>query len=260
MVDLKSFPPYLQIEVSNHVATITLTRPEFENRFNEFVGIDEHGALRRFMREAGDDPDIRVVILTGAGTEWFSAGSLPANLNSEEQHKVGSKDAEVLELVEHIHWDINWVREIIEYKKPLITALNGNVAAKPLTWAFLSDFCIAERHVKMRDMHVVNGIASSSPAYIWPKSTSLMKARKYMMTSQWFDAETADKMGLITEVVESGTSKARAADLARELAGFRPETLYLTKRYLNANLVADYNEIYVPAFISMISMLPRKSS
>ena len=60
-----------------------------------------------------------------------------------------------------------------------------------------------------------------------------MKAKRYVLTGEWIDALEAERIGLVSEVVETGSSLDRATEYATTLAALRPETLQLTKRAFN---------------------------
>ena len=60
-----------------------------------------------------------------------------------------------------------------------------------------------------------------------------MKAKRYILTGEQFTAEEAERMGLVTEVVDTGGALTRATELAERLASLRPEAVQATKRILN---------------------------
>jgi len=257
MLRNEDFPEYLDIRMVDSIAILTLNRPEAENRFRHFEEVPE---FRRFIREADKDKDILAIVLTGAGNEWFSAGPLTDNWGSVQQIDVGWDEDDLDYIRNDAQWDNDWVREILEVRKPILTALNGSAMGKPMTWALLTDFVIAEEHAELRDMHVTSGVSSATGPFIWPMTTGLMHAKRWIMTGDPIDATTAANIGLVTEVVSSGNSLERALEYARKLVALRPETLWMTKRAINNWLLNKNNELFVPALISELSMLPRKKN
>jgi enoyl-CoA hydratase len=139
--------------------------------------------------------------------------------------------------------------------KPVITALNGSVTGGALTGVVLSDVVIAERHVRLRDGHVVDGMASATGPMLWPLDVGILRAKRWLLTGDWIGAEEAERIGLVTEVVERGTSLARALTYAEQLAALRPEAVALTKRAINSWLVGHVRDVFDPAFAAEVALL-----
>ncbi len=120
---------------------------------------------------------------------------------------------------------------MLDFPKPVVTALDGSpdVPTIPLC----TDVVVAERHVVFDDHHVPLGVVSATQPLLWPLSAGLMKAKKYILTGEKLSAEEAERIGLITEVVDTGESLRRATEIAERLASLRPEAVQATKRLLN---------------------------
>ena len=157
---------YLTVEVRDGVAFATRNRPENKNRYTS----SEEAEYPRFLREASQHPDVRAIVVTGAGDEWFCAGvDLPSrHADIEYDAYVGSgrdpsmpayPSSEVPEgaLVRALLGDADTMQPL-RTPKPIITALNGSIAGGVLTSVLLTDVVIAERHVRLRDVHVNAGL------------------------------------------------------------------------------------------------------
>jgi enoyl-CoA hydratase len=118
--------------------------------------------------------------------------------------------------------------------KPIIAAINGWAMGAGLAFALLCDMIYAERGVMMADGHIRAAIAAGDAgALIWPLTVGLTKSKRYLLTGDAIDADEAERIGLITEVVEPGTSLAVATAMARRLANGPQLAIRYTKRALN---------------------------
>jgi enoyl-CoA hydratase len=258
---------YLIVEVRDGIAFATRNRPDNMNRYSS----DEEAEYPRFLREASEHPDVRVMVVTGAGDEWFCAGvDLPSRHRDVEYDAyVGSgrnpnmpayPSSEVPDaaLLRALLGDAE-VMQPLRTPKPIITALNGSVAGGVLTSVLLTDIVIAERHVRLRDVHVNAGLVAATSAMLWPMSTGVLRAKRWLLTGDWLDAEEAERIGLVTEVVDTGTSLERAAAYAQHLAALRPETLWLTKRAINNWLINRIPDVFNPAFAAEVTLFPKET-
>jgi enoyl-CoA hydratase len=254
---------YLSVEVRDGIAFATRNRPGNKNRYTSA----EAPEYPRFLREATAHPDVRAIVVTGAGTDWFCAGEdLPSrHADADYDAFVGSdrdpnttpysaSELPDAALVNALLGNAE-VLQPLRTPKPIITALNGSVAGGVLTSVLLTDVVVAERHVRLRDMHVAAGLVSATGAMLWPMSTGILRAKRWLLTGDWIDAEEAERIGLVTEVVDSGASLERASAYAAHLAALRPETLWLTKRAINNWLIAHVDDVFTPAFAAEIALL-----
>jgi len=257
---------YLEIDLQDGVAIATRNRPDKKNRY---LPGEEEAEYPRFLREASDDPAVRAVVVTGAGDEWFCAGAdTPSRYaDAEYDASVGSgrdpnvplypsSDVSEAALVRALLGDADLMAPL-RMAKPVITALNGSVAGGVLTGVLLTDVIVAERQVRLRDVHVNAGVVSATGPMLWPMNTGVLRAKRWLLTGDWLDAEEAERIGLVTEVVERGASLDRALEYARHFAALRPESLWLTKRALNNWLLAHVADVFNPAFAAELALYPR---
>jgi len=94
--------------------------------------------------------------------------------------------------------------------KPIVSAVNGEIGGAGLTLALLTDVVVIERQITIKDAHVLVGSASSSGPFIWPRSIGLMRAKRYILTGEVITADEAERIGLVSEVVDTGKSVERA--------------------------------------------------
>jgi enoyl-CoA hydratase len=128
------------------------------------------------------------------------------------------------------------VHAFVDLEKPLVAALNGDTVMIGVTIALMADIVVAERHIQLRDAHVPLGVSASTGPLIWPPSVGLLRAKRYLLLGEAISAVEAERIGLVTEVVDSGAAEARALEYAEALAALEPDAVRCTKRALNRSL------------------------
>jgi len=220
MMDYSGYK-FLAIDVKDGIAFITINRPEKMNATDR----EGHGELPKILRDLALDDEVKVAVVTGAGKAFSIGGDLEMmeQMNAHPEQLIGLLD-EARELV-NAHIDL---------EKPIIAAINGYAMGAGAIFGLLCDFVIAERKAKMADGHVRAAVAAGDGgALLWPLTMGLAKAKRYLLTGDWITAEEAERVGLITEVVENGESLKRATQIAKRLVAGPQTAIRYTKRALN---------------------------
>jgi enoyl-CoA hydratase len=202
---------FLRYEASNHIASVTFASPETGNMYLR----DQEWELFDVLRRISEDDAIHVAVVTGDG-EAFGGG----NPRKGDPYSAPGYYERAMRLFEE------WTR----VDKPIIVALNGPGL---LTLPLLSDVVVAERHVTIVDPHVLSGVPSATGSFLWPMSTGLAKAKRYILSGEGISAEEAERIGLIAEVVDTGQSRPRAMQIAAGMAALEPVGVQMSKRALN---------------------------
>lgn len=216
---------FFKIDVADGIATVMFNRPD---RGNNWALAEEH-EFYSLPNDLATDPNIKAMILTGAG-DVFSGGA---------HHSDDPFDA-----FDYYDRSCRLFGAWMNIDKPVVVAVNGAIGGSGLTLAMFGDIVVAERHVAFGDPHVKGGVASATGPFQWPPSVGLMRAKKYLLTGESFSAELAEQMGLISEVVDTGTSLARAREYATTLAALPPAAVQATKRNLNQWLRVAFGPIF----------------
>jgi enoyl-CoA hydratase len=165
-------------------------------------------------------------MITGTG-DAFSAGPLA---DPTAPPSVGPT-ADVSSIIEEVR---ELVYGAIDCDKPVACAINGVVRGSALTFALLADVIVIERHVVLADTHVLAALTAGDGGVLtWPLAIGLVRAKRYLLTGDPMSAEDAQRLGLVTEIVEQGQSKARARRYAERWASGPQTALRTTKRALN---------------------------
>lgn len=223
MVDYSIYQDVI-VEKKNKVMTITLNAPESLNSFTAGM----HTTMSKIWDDVNDDPEVHVVVLTGAGRA-FSAGGNVVNM----QKKIDDPDL----------WDAGMpeakriVFRMLECDKPIIARLNGHAVGLGATVALLCDVIIAAEHVKIGDPHVNAGlVAGDGGAVIWPQLVGFARAKEYLLTGDLMSATEAERIGLINHVVPADQLDEKVYGLANRLAAGAMKSIRWTKQTINIPL------------------------
>lgn len=199
-------------ELSEHVGTVTLNRPDKLNAFNQRM-CDEFEHLWNAVRL---DDDVHVVVLQANGDRAFCTGvdvreglDFPANVwsRSDPGVQLGPKHNKV------------W--------KPLLTALHGMVAGGALYWVNESDIVICSDDATFFDPHVSYGMTAALEPIGLLQRVPLGEVLRMTLLGldERMSAERAREIGLVSEVVTRDTLRPRAAELARIIAAKPPAAI-----------------------------------
>ena len=190
-------------EVDDGIATITLNRPA---RLNAWTGQLGTAYFDR-LDEAADDPDVKVIIVTGAG-RGFCAGADMDMLQGIGEAGGSARDAETRT---HTH--------ATGVPKPVIAAINGACAGLGFVHAMMADFRIAAEGAKFTTAFSRRGlVAEHGVSWVLPRLTGPSVALDLLMSGRVFLADEAKELGVVNRVVAPDELMSTAMAYARELA------------------------------------------
>lgn len=204
------------------VATICFNRPGKLNALTAEMSRD----FLRAIRELGDDSEIRVVILTGAGRAFCVGGDLAL----EESFTALTFQRE-LELFAET------VMAILSCPKPFICQMNGDAVGWGATIALFCDIVIARDGARLGDPHVNVGLSTGDGAsVIWPQLAGYLRAKQFLLTGDLMDAAEAARYGLVNEVVAVEDIASRVGEIAGKIASKPQLAVAMTKASVNIPL------------------------
>src|SRR3954447_4528139 len=217
-----------EVEVTRDgaVQTITLNRPEVLNAFNRAL----HGSLRDALKEARE-PDVRAVVLTGAG-RGFSAGQ-----DLTEFSETGDvADA----LRSSYHPNVLAIRAL---EKPVIAAVNGVCAGAGLSLACVCDIRIAADDAMLVPGFIGIGLVpDAGGTFFLNRLLGASRAFEWMSSNRRLTAAEAHAWGLVSEVVEADALQIRAAEMASQYASLPTRAIGMTKRLFDHATTATLDE------------------
>jgi 2-(1,2-epoxy-1,2-dihydrophenyl)acetyl-CoA isomerase len=195
------------LERAGQVATITLNRPDAYNALN--LPLARH--LFEVVLEVDEDPDVRCVVLTGAGKAFCGGGDV--KVFADNLPRIGIL---VKELTTYIH---GVVSRLARSPKPVITAVNGVAAGGGLSLALAGDVVVAAESARFTMAYSrIAATPDGSSTYFLPRLVGLRRAVELHFTNRVLSAREALEWGLITRVTPDAELKGAVAALAAELA------------------------------------------
>jgi 2-(1,2-epoxy-1,2-dihydrophenyl)acetyl-CoA isomerase len=219
----------LIMEIQKGVMALTLNRPK-ANAFN-FELIQ---ALQAALKQAGRDPAVRCVLLTGSGSV-FSAGQDVKDFQQAEGESFRG----------HLQRTYNpLVLQIRRLEKPVLAALNGSVAGAGLGIALACDLRIAAENARLIVGFLGIGLAPDSAVSLFlPLLAGLGRAAEYAFTNQPISAEQALVWGLVNRVVPAPELSQRAREMAESLAQGPVHAMGLAKRAFNKAVLGNLEQV-----------------
>ena len=208
--------PGALVEKRGNVLLITINRPEARNAINGSVSI----AVGDALEQAQNDPEIRAVVITGAGDKSFCAG---ADLKAISR-------GENLFHPEHPEYGFaGYVSHFID--KPTIAAVNGTALGGGTELALASDLIVAEESAKFGLPEVKRGlIAGAGGVFRIAEQLPRKVANELLFTGEPMTSADALRWGLINQVVSDGTVVDAALKLAERITGNAPLAVQASKR------------------------------
>lgn len=210
-------PVLVDYRQDGRVAVVTLNRPQVMNAINTEMGV----ALDRVLAELADRPQVRVVVLTGAGDRAFSAGG-----DLKERGPMTPDD---------------WVRQhrifesthhrVRQLAKPIFAAVNGVAAGGGLELALSTDFIIASYRARFGQPEVRRGIMpGGGGTQLLPRFLPRGLALELLMTGRLISAEEALRWGLVNSVHPAEGLMTAAEEIAALIAANSPAAVQQAKK------------------------------
>jgi enoyl-CoA hydratase/carnithine racemase len=231
-------------EKRDHIAYVTINRPEFMNALHAPAGAE----MGQVWADFRDDPDCRVAIVTGAGERAFSAGMdlrarAAADSSGDAPRQLRPAPAEASSanpgfggLTNPRYYNI-W--------KPIIAAVNGYALGGGLELAMACDIIIAAEHAQLGLPEPKRGImAGAGGVHRLPRQIPLKIAMGYMLTGRHMSAREAHGWGLVNEVVPLAELMPTAERWAREIMECAPLSVQATKQASMQGLELSLDEAY----------------
>jgi enoyl-CoA hydratase/carnithine racemase len=226
-------------EIDDRVATLTLHRPD---RLNSWTG-RMHTEYRWILDQADRDPEVRVIVVTGAG-RGFCAGADTTALEGHAER--GGYDPGTPPDIANPgygvrpEFDADFAFQF-GLTKPVIAAINGPAAGVGLVMACYADLRFAARGAKLTTAHgKLNLPAEYGLSWLLPRLIGLTRANELLLSSRIFTTDEALELGLLNALLEPAELLPHTYDYARRLADtVSPGSLRETKRQIYSDLHRD---------------------
>jgi len=221
--------PAVIFDTADHVATITLNRPEKLNAFTSEMLLELDSAIDECDRQ----DDVRAVILTGAGRGFCSGGDVGGMGAGQDNRPHITK--------QRISGEIQrFPKRLARFAKPIIAAVNGPAAGGGMDLALACDFRTASRSARFAETYGKIGLLpGGGGAYFLPRIVGKARALELLLTAEFIDADTALDIGLVNHVYEDDELMERTHKIAARIASLPPLSMRLIKQTVNEGLESD---------------------
>ena len=225
----------LRYDVNEHIATVTLDRPQVKNALNPEL----YGRLEQAFHDAHHDAEVRCVVLTGEGSAFCSGDDvreimLAPNVGGEPP--VRTRDPKPRPTPAAM--------AVLECDKPVIAAVNGAAVGWGMDLTLFCDIRIASDRAKFGELFIKRGLVSDIGG-LWrlPQIVGPSKAAELLFTGDIIDAAEAERIGLVSRVVPHDELMPAAMEMARKIAANPPIAMRFMKQGLRSTTYGDPREI-----------------
>jgi enoyl-CoA hydratase/carnithine racemase len=232
------------VEREEGVLTITLNRPD---RLNAISG-PMLAKLSETLQEANVDPEVRVVVLTGAG-RGFCAGLDLKDQASGNGVAAGSRGYRLFDLHNSPPIVIN------RMDKPMICALNGAAAGYGMDMALGCDIRIASENGKMGAVFAKRGVLpESGGCWYLPRLLGWAKAAEVAFLGDVLDAQRSLELGLVNKVVPHDDLMPETMKVARQIANNAPLSVQATKRMMRLGMEESFEAAVDHIYLQLLPL------
>lgn len=208
---------------SGHVGRLTLNNPEQHNS----LGMDEFNAIQGYLEQISKDQQVRVLVVTGAGSKTFCAGASLKQLGS------GKIDGDSFQAT---------TDQLASLAIPTICALNGNVFGGGVELALSCDFRIGIEGTRLRVPAAAIGLCYPlSGIARFVERLGINMAKRILVAAEEFDAQAMLQIGFLDHLVEKQQLDERTTSLAENLAGLAPLAVRAMKEILQQAATGGIN-------------------
>lgn len=221
---------YVLMEKKEGIATITLNRPQRLNAWIPPMRVE----VKNCIEDAGEDPNVRVLIVTGTGSGFCvgeEAGTVAAGPETDEN------DAARQRLMLPIGTP-QLVQILRSLNKPTIAAVNGITAGGGTTFAMACDVIIASEQARFRVASTRLGNIAEGLTWLMARAIGTYRAMELACTNDVIDAKEMERIGLVNKVVPHDDLMKTAKEMAKKMIQIPPLTLAMTKKSIYHSLGA----------------------
>jgi 2-(1,2-epoxy-1,2-dihydrophenyl)acetyl-CoA isomerase len=198
--------PSLILERRASALWLTLNRPDAGNA----IDVSLAAALGEAASDTCHDPEVRVVVITGAGKLFCAGGDIRAFGEGES-----ASDA-INAITSRLHPAIE---ALLALPKPIVTLINGPAAGAGLGLALLGDIVLASKIAHFTSAYTAIGLTpDGATSWLLPRLIGLRRAQEMVLTNRRVSADEAERIGLVTRVVEADELTAQGTKLVEILA------------------------------------------
>ena len=218
-------------EKDEHVAIITLNRPEKLNALNQTIRENMLDAIK----EVREDDEIRVLVLTGAGRGFCSGVDIGAS-RSGKNDDIGTQN----ERLDDLNWMGQQALAVYRLDKPVIGAVNGISVGAGMSLALSCDIRVGSEKTRFKTVFPERSLSpDSGMSFFLPRIVGYSRAADLIMTNRLIEAEEAYRLGVLDRLVKHENLLEEAVGVAKKIAFWPPMAIRSSKRVLQANMEVE---------------------
>jgi enoyl-CoA hydratase/carnithine racemase len=218
--------PPVVVKIDGATAVLVLNRPGQRNALNQPL----RDALADAIARVRDDPEVKAVVLAGAGGHFCAGGDIRSGLDTR---------GDVFEGRERMLRSHRWFEQLVDLEKPVIAAVEGSAFGAGLSLALAADFVLASSEAQFCSAFVRLGYVPDMGAmYLLPRAVGLSRAKAMVFTGRIVRSAEALASGLIHELCD-GDVLQHALALARTFHTAPTQAVGLAKSVMNQAFEAD---------------------
>ncbi len=232
-------------DVTEHVATITLNRPEQQNTISR----DMLARFGELLLEADADEEVRAIVITGTG-KFFCAG---LDLRgSDITDSLSDRSRRVSPTLDLRNTPPTVLHNI---DTPTIAAINGSAAGYGMDMALGCDMRIMADSAKLAAAFTARGVVpESGGTWILPRLIGWSKASEIIFTAKTLTASECEDMGLVSHVVNNNEVGAHARELAKRVAAQAPMAVQASKRMMRMGMNENFDDHVHHVFLQLLPL------
>jgi len=225
------------LQVDNHIATLTLNRPDKRNAMSDAMRSEFIDALEHVSA----DKSVRALVLTGAGKGFCAGGDI-----SGMEQRMNAPTGEIAFNGWHRQQGVHHTQMLLHnMPKPVIAAVNGAASGLGADTAMACDFIIANEWASFTWSYIQRGIiADGGGMYFLPRRVGLVKAKELIFTGRKVDIDEALSLGIADRKTTSERLLADAQAWAAELSQGSATALALSKTILNQSYELPAQQVF----------------
>ena len=224
----------LEYSVKDHIATIRLNRPEKLNTFTP----EMLQAWQEALRQAQADPEVRVLVLTGAGRAFCAGGDMSKRADDAASAQPSLAPIDRKESLRKGPQAVALAMQALD--KPTIAAVNGAAVGAGMDMSLMCDIRLAGKSAKFSEAYVRVGLVpGAGGCYFLPRAVGLSRALELFFTGDFVDGEEAARIGLVSHVYDDDKLMEETYKLAAKIANAPPINVRMIKRTLYQSLDID---------------------
>lgn len=221
-------------KVEDHIAVITLNRPEAMNALT----FKTHEELAQALKGANEDDNVRVIIITGAGKGFCAGDDVKSIFLGEEQSVEDEEGSYRDSQLRYLQGETleGGGSPLLAINKATIAAVNGAAVGYGCDITLMCDMRVASEKARFGEVFLRVGLIPDEAQLMLPRLVGLAKAYELIMTTDIIDAAEAEKIGLVNKVVPHDELMTATMELAAKIANKPPIAVKLAKEGIRRGL------------------------